>query len=124
MLINVNQTAINVRKPSAIDALAGRRAFCGEFKYSRDTEIFGEVDSAEYVYQVGKGAVRSYKLLGDGRRQINAFHLPGDIFGVENGIFTGSRPKLSSKRQFASQDVVACLREFPTICLRSAKCSR
>jgi CRP/FNR family nitrogen fixation transcriptional regulator len=85
MLINVNQTAINVRKPSAIDALAGRRAFCGEFKYSRDTEIFGEVDSAEYVYQVGKGAVRSYKLLGDGRRQINAFHLPGDMFGVENG---------------------------------------
>ena len=25
------------------------------------------------------------KLLADGRRQIGAFHLPGDIFGVENG---------------------------------------
>jgi hypothetical protein len=31
-----------------------------------------------------EGAVRSYKLLSDGRRQINAFHLVGDIFGLEN----------------------------------------
>jgi CRP/FNR family transcriptional regulator, nitrogen fixation regulation protein len=28
--------------------------------------------------------VRSYKLLVDGRRQIGAFHLAGDIFGLEN----------------------------------------
>lgn len=28
---------------------------------------------------------RTYKLLADGRRQIDAFHLPGDIFGVEAG---------------------------------------
>ena len=34
-----------------------------------------------------KGAVRSHKLLSDGRRQIGAFHLPGDIFGLENGDF-------------------------------------
>ena len=33
------------------------------------------------------GAVRSHKLLSDGRRQIGAFHLPGDIFGLENGDF-------------------------------------
>lgn len=32
-----------------------------------------------------EGAVRSYKLLSDGRRQIGAFHLVGDIFGLENG---------------------------------------
>ena len=31
-----------------------------------------------------EGAARSYKLLSDGRRQINAFHLVGDIFGLEN----------------------------------------
>jgi len=34
------------------------------------------------VYQVKSGAVRSYKLLSDGRRQIGAFHLVGDIFGL------------------------------------------
>jgi CRP/FNR family transcriptional regulator, nitrogen fixation regulation protein len=56
-----------------------------EFKYRRSAEIFGEGEPAEYVYQVADGAVRSYKLLSDGRRQIGAFHLVGDIFGLENG---------------------------------------
>ena len=46
-----------------------------EFTYKRGTEIYGEKESAEYVYQVKSGAVRSYKLLADGRRQIGAFHL-------------------------------------------------
>jgi len=53
--------------------------------YSRDEDIFGEREPAEYVYQVISGAVRTYKLLNDGRRQIDAFHLPGDIFGLDSG---------------------------------------
>ncbi|MDE2377941.1 helix-turn-helix domain-containing protein [Bradyrhizobium sp.] len=56
-----------------------------EFTYRKGTEIYGEKEPAEYVYQVKVGAVRSYKLLSDGRRQIGAFHLAGDIFGLENG---------------------------------------
>jgi len=56
-----------------------------EFTYKRGTEIYGEKEPAEHVYQVKTGAVRSYKLLTDGRRQIGAFHLVGDIFGLENG---------------------------------------
>ncbi len=56
-----------------------------EFSYRKGTEIYGEKEPAEYVYQVKSGAVRSYKLLSDGRRQIGAFHLIGDIFGLENG---------------------------------------
>jgi CRP/FNR family transcriptional regulator, nitrogen fixation regulation protein len=56
-----------------------------EFKYRHGAEVFGEAEPAEYVYQVIDGAVRSYKLLSDGRRQIGAFHLIGDIFGLENG---------------------------------------
>ena len=48
-------------------------------------EIYGESEPAEYVYQVVRGAVRTYKLLNDGRRQIGAFHLPGDVFGLESG---------------------------------------
>jgi CRP/FNR family nitrogen fixation transcriptional regulator len=55
------------------------------FKYGSGAEIFGESEPAEYIYQVVAGAVRTYKLLSDGRRQIGAFHLPGDIFGMENG---------------------------------------
>jgi CRP/FNR family nitrogen fixation transcriptional regulator len=56
-----------------------------EFSYKKGTEIYGEKEPAEFVYQVKSGAVRSYKLLSDGRRQIGAFHLAGDIFGLENG---------------------------------------
>lgn len=56
-----------------------------EFTYKKGTEIYGEKDPADYVYQVKIGAVRSYKLLTDGRRQISAFHLVGDVFGLENG---------------------------------------
>jgi CRP/FNR family nitrogen fixation transcriptional regulator len=56
-----------------------------ECKYGKGAEIFGEKEPAEYVYQVKEGAVRSYKLLSDGRRQIGAFHLAGDIFGVTSG---------------------------------------
>lgn len=56
-----------------------------EFTYRKGSEIYGEREPADYVYQVMSGAVRSYKLLSDGRRQIGAFHLVGDIFGLENG---------------------------------------
>lgn len=55
-----------------------------EFSYRKDEEIYGEDEPAEYVYQIIRGAVRTYKLLSDGRRQIGAFHLPGDVFGLES----------------------------------------
>jgi len=63
--------------------LVNQDASWTEYKYRGDLEIFGEAEPAEYVYQVREGAVRTHKLLSDGRRQINAFHLRGDIFGVE-----------------------------------------
>jgi CRP/FNR family nitrogen fixation transcriptional regulator len=56
-----------------------------EFSYRKDEEIYGEDEPAEYVYQVIRGAVRTYKLLSDGRRQIGTFLLPGDVFGLESG---------------------------------------
>lgn len=56
-------------------------------RFERNTEIYGEDEPAEYFYQVISGAVRTYKVLSDGRRQIGAFHLPGDVFGLEAGEF-------------------------------------
>jgi CRP/FNR family nitrogen fixation transcriptional regulator len=56
-----------------------------EFSYRKEEEIYGEDERAEYVYQIIRGAVRTYKLTSDGRRQIGAFHLPGDVFGLESG---------------------------------------
>jgi CRP/FNR family transcriptional regulator, nitrogen fixation regulation protein len=51
--------------------------------YSRNTEIFGENEPADYVYKVISGSVRTYNILSDGRRQIGGFYMPGDIFGIE-----------------------------------------
>jgi len=68
-----------------------------EFTYKKGTEVYGEKEPADYVYQVKSGAVRSYKLLSDGRRQIGAFHLAGDIFGLENG----------SEHRFTAEAIVA-----------------
>jgi len=53
--------------------------------YAKDEEVFAEGDRAAFVYKVISGVVRTSKLLSDGRRQIDAFHLAGDIFGIEAG---------------------------------------
>jgi CRP/FNR family transcriptional regulator, nitrogen fixation regulation protein len=60
-------------------------AMGSQMKFGPNAEIFGEGEPAEYVYKVVKGAVRTYKILNDGRRQIGGFYLPGDIFGLEMG---------------------------------------
>src|SRR5581483_9968586 len=53
--------------------------------FARNAEIYGENEPADYLYKVVSGAVRTYKVLADGRRQIGAFYLPGDVFGLETG---------------------------------------
>jgi len=86
MLSRSSTPAVNVsyiRALSAASALHARLA-ATEFNYRKGVEIYGEKEPADYVYQVTSGAVRTYKLLSDGRRQIGAFHLVGDIFGLEN----------------------------------------
>jgi CRP/FNR family nitrogen fixation transcriptional regulator len=75
----------NARLSSNFDVSNGEKSFWSEFKYRRGAEIFGEAEPADYVYQIMSGAVRTFELLADGRRQIGAFHLPGDIFGIETG---------------------------------------
>ncbi|MCC6889714.1 MAG: helix-turn-helix domain-containing protein [Hyphomicrobiales bacterium] len=52
--------------------------------FERNAEIYGEGESADYVYKVLNGSVRAYKVLSDGRRQVTAFYLPGDVFGLES----------------------------------------
>jgi CRP/FNR family nitrogen fixation transcriptional regulator len=77
------QTAPPIDQFSVIASCSGLIAT--EFSYRKDEEIYGESEPSEYVYQVVRGAVRTYKLLNDGRRQIGAFHLAGDVFGLEPG---------------------------------------
>jgi CRP/FNR family nitrogen fixation transcriptional regulator len=53
--------------------------------FARNAEIYGENEPAEYLYKLVSGSVRTSKILNDGRRQIGAFYLPGDIFGFDIG---------------------------------------
>src|SRR5213080_1854734 len=77
------QTVPAVDQFSVVATCAG--VVASEFSYRKDEEIYGEGEPSEYVYQVIRGAVRTYKLLNDGRRQIGAFHLLGDVFGLDAG---------------------------------------
>lgn len=49
-------------------------------------EIFRQGEPAGFVYRVLKGAVISYRLLNDGRRQVTEFHAAGDFLGLEAGL--------------------------------------
>src|SRR5258708_9404679 len=73
-VIGMRMPATTARRPAGPQRVLGK----GE-------ELFAEGDEAEYFYRVVSGAIRTYKLLSDGRRQIDAFHLDGDIFGLEAG---------------------------------------
>jgi CRP/FNR family transcriptional regulator, nitrogen fixation regulation protein len=82
-----NQSHTNtVPRPAPVGGGFGAIEVMGsQMRFGANEEIFGEAEPAEYVYKVTKGAVRTYKILCDGRRQIGGFYLPGDIFGLEVG---------------------------------------
>lgn len=74
------------QRAPAVHGLFGSIELMGaRMTYSRNAEIYGEDEPADYLYKVVSGAVRICKLLDDGRRQITAFHFPGEIFGLEVG---------------------------------------
>ncbi len=62
---------------------------------ARNSEVYGEGEPADTVYIVVSGAVRTYKLLSDGRRQIGDFHIEGEVFGLEAG----------AERQFTAEAI-------------------
>jgi CRP/FNR family nitrogen fixation transcriptional regulator len=69
-----------------VHTVAGVMGLMGaRMSYARNVEIFGEGEPVEYIYKVVSGAVRSCRVLDDGRRQVTAFHMPGQVFGLEIG---------------------------------------
>lgn len=48
-------------------------------------ELFAEGGDADVFFKVVSGVVRVCKFLNDGRRQIEAFHVAGEVFGFELG---------------------------------------
>ncbi|EKF17582.1 transcriptional regulator FixK [Nitratireductor pacificus pht-3B] len=72
--------------------LAGRRSAPASFApgqphqivfFEANAEIYAQGERAAALYQVEYGVVRLYRLLSDGRRQISAFHVAGEVFGFE-----------------------------------------
>ncbi|HVN00501.1 MAG TPA: helix-turn-helix domain-containing protein [Caulobacteraceae bacterium] len=76
--------ANHVAEPFRAGGSPGSLTIVGAAKtYGNDQQIFGQGEATDYVYRVVSGAVRSFRVLADGRRQIDDFYLPGDVFGVE-----------------------------------------
>lgn len=53
--------------------------------FARDEEIYAQEEDADLVYRVIEGAVRTTRLMSDGRRQVGDFYFEGDMFGLEPG---------------------------------------
>lgn len=53
--------------------------------FAGDQSIYDEGDDAEAFFKVTEGVVRTCKFLSAGRRQIEAFHAAGEMFGLEAG---------------------------------------
>ena len=53
--------------------------------FAAEEEIYAQEEDADLIYQVLEGAVRTNRLLSDGRRQIGDFYYPGELFGMEPG---------------------------------------
>ena len=66
----------------ASDELALLDALAHPVTFGAKETLFVQGQPAEAVYNLTGGAVRLYKLLPDGRRQIVGFALPGDFLGL------------------------------------------
>jgi len=77
---------VRIAPPAASHELTDALDLMGApMAFARNAEIYGENEPAEYLYKLISGAVRTSKILNDGRRQIGEFYMPGDIFGLEMG---------------------------------------
>jgi CRP/FNR family nitrogen fixation transcriptional regulator len=56
-----------------------------EVPFPRNGQLYCEGEPATYLYRIISGVARSYRMTTDGRRQIVAFYVPGDLFGFEAG---------------------------------------
>lgn len=72
-------------RPVTMDQPGGLQGAGSVMQFARDREIFAEGADGALLFRVLFGQVRTCKSFSDGRRQIDAFHGPGDVFGFEAG---------------------------------------
>jgi CRP/FNR family transcriptional regulator, nitrogen fixation regulation protein len=56
-----------------------------EVAFPSKGQLYIESESSTYLYKIVSGVARSYRMTAEGRRQIVAFYVSGDVFGFEVG---------------------------------------
>ena len=79
--------------------------------FAENRGIYGEGDQADCFFKVALGVVRTCTFLSDGRRQIDAFYLPGNVFGLE----AGAEHSLSAETVCASTVISYRRRDLETL---------
>jgi CRP/FNR family transcriptional regulator len=80
--------------------------------------IFEEGEPADHVFTVTDGAVKIYKTLKDGRRQVTGFLFPGDFLGLlDNNVYAYSAETLTPAQfcRFPRSALEALLKELPRL---------
>jgi CRP/FNR family transcriptional regulator, nitrogen fixation regulation protein len=76
------------------------------YSFASDSEIYAGGDENSSFFKVLSGVVRTCKFRRDGQRQIDAFHLAGEIFGLD----IGARHPLSAEAVCDCTVVAYCWR--------------
>jgi CRP/FNR family transcriptional regulator len=80
--------------------------------------ILDEGEAADYLFNVTMGAVKLYKLLPDGRRQITGFLFSGDFLGIamnEKYAYSAEAVGRVSLCRFPRRKLESLLDEFPRL---------
>jgi CRP-like cAMP-binding protein len=104
--------------PEAADGIAGLDRVGTVLTLGREQPLFFEGDPADCYFKVVKGAVRSCKLLADGRRHIGDFFLPGDFIGLdaaESYPFAAEAVTEATLVRYARRKVDALVTQEPRI---------
>jgi len=90
----LSQLSANVEVDAEQEATKGTT-----LHFEPNQEIYAEGDEAKVFYRVVSGVVRTCRFLSDGRRQIDAFYGPGEVFGFD----------LAAARSFGAEAVNDCV---------------
>lgn len=93
-------------------------AIMSRVKFEPGRSIFDEGAPAEGVYTVTAGAVKVFKLLADGRRQVTGFLFPGDFLGLTHDdryAYGAEVMTATSLCRFPRRGLEALLAEMPAL---------
>lgn len=73
--------------------------FGARIAFARGDEVFAQDEEADLIYRVVRGAVRTSRVLNDGRVQAGEIYGEGDVFGYDAG----------PTHRFAAEALSSCL---------------